>query len=90
VEHDPLGRVEVASLRAVVGQVQGADGQYRPHDVVALEADLDDGHAPEVAHAWVDGEGRVRQGGEVVEELELEQGEVFVALRVNHGRSWRC
>lgn len=87
MEQDALLHVEVATVRAVVGEVQGADGQHGAHDVVAGHAQLDDIIAPKGPDTRVGRQGAVGLGGEVVEELELEEREhaPFGQLR---GRVW--
>lgn len=82
-----MGGIEVALRGAVVGQVQSGEGEDGEHDVVALEADLDNGYPPEVADARVGREGGAGAGGEVVEKFELQVGEV-ISLRLS--RSRRC
>jgi len=78
VEEDAVGGVEVALGRAVAGEVERREGKNGQHDEVALEADLDNGEAPEVADAGICGKGGVGFGSEVVKEFEFKIGEVIL------------
>ena len=89
VKLDAVGRVMIATVGAVVGEVEGADGEDGAHDEVALEADLDDGDAPKVTDVGVGGQCGVGEGGEVVEELELEHREMVSIMAEVEGRRSR-
>lgn len=53
VEEDALGEVVVATVRPVVGEVEGADGQYGSHNIVTFQPELHDRDPPEVADSGV-------------------------------------
>lgn len=78
-----MGRVKVPASWAVVGQVQGTDGQHGTHDVVAAETQLDDIVPPELPQTWISREGGVCFCCEVVEKLKLDERQLL-ALREDH------
>ena len=73
------GNVELPPLGPVEGEVQRREGQHGAHDIVALQAHGGHGVSPEILQEAVVGEGRVRGGGVVKEELEVERVEVVGA-----------
>lgn len=85
VEQDGLLDVVVAAVRPLRGQVERADGQHGPHDVVAGQPQLDEVIAPELPDARVGGEGGVGLCGEVVEQFQLQHRELC-AFWGRHGR----
>lgn len=64
-------QVIVVGLFAVVGDVQSRNGQYCPHDVLVLQANLYDVDPIVVTKAHVIGQGGVRVRRELVEQLEV-------------------
>ena len=89
VKEDALGEVVFAAVWPVVGEVEGADGQHGPHDVVTFQAQLDHSHTPEIADAGVSCEGRVGEGGEVVEKFQFQEWELIVlAVGLSWGEKW--
>lgn len=89
MKEDALGEVVVATVRPVVGEVEGADGQHSSKDIGALQPELNDRQPPEITDAGVCCEGRVGVGGEVVKKFQLQEWELIVlAIGLSGGEEW--
>ena len=57
------------SKRTVVGEMEGINGQYGAYDIVTFQAELNYSPTSEIVYARIGCEGRVGEGGEVMEKF---------------------
>lgn len=64
--------VEVLLLWAVLGYMEGRNGENTPHEIVAADSQANNTKLPKILDSRVMSEGRISQGGEVVQKFEVQ------------------